>query len=268
MYKHLSYKKMNSKGKHLLDIVIKEYFNDNFELPEDSKITLTRLINYCYTEAEQDIYMFWLTLGQELARKIDFYFLDNCSISTILKSLFYHILNDLPFNDRTPNDFAVLFKTQEIYSNFEYESEFDIYHKYSNGEEIISALYRDSVTARMNGKQLNRIAHWIPLCERIRICKIEKGKYFIKESSKEDDQFWNDVKNSVVFWMLSYRHICKNMPRDIAIMIGKIIKESNVVKLKSFLKNTLISNWYVTDGSDENTWISMEEIGNNDDYQA
>jgi hypothetical protein len=208
------------------------------------------------------------TLGHELARKINFYFLDDSSISTVLKSLFYHILNDLPLNNRTPNDFAILFKTKEIYSNYEYDSEFDIYNKYPNGEEIISALYRDPVTARMNGNQLNRIAHWIPKGKIIRICKKKKDKYFIKESSKEDNQFWDDVKKSAVFWMLSYRHICKNMPRDIAIMIGKIIKESNVVKLKSFLKNTLISNWYIGDGNDENFWVSMKEIGNNDDYQA
>jgi hypothetical protein len=63
---------MNSKGKDLLDLVIQEYFNNNFELPQDSKITLSRLINYCYTLAEEDIYMFWLSLGGHFCKFLFF----------------------------------------------------------------------------------------------------------------------------------------------------------------------------------------------------
>lgn len=129
---------------------------------------------------------------------------------------------------------------------------------------IFDAIYTDPIISKMNSKQCNRIFFWVPDEKVLLVARYKDRAYVMNEIDSYALDKLLDKFGSQLSW--------------------------SVVRLENLLKDIPISQWYVdvdrdsdfdddiskdSDSNSENdnskdkltTWVSLVEIGNNDDYQ-
>jgi len=237
--------------KNLILKVIKRDFDNDIVVSKEALLTFARTLSYMYDEFENykqsdtDLhYKLLMTFGRILSEELEVD--ENDSTFTVLKKFVIRILEDLNKSELVPEDFSDLIKSNgEVYDSLDYESEFTVYTNYAHGYQILEAMYNDPVITKMDAKQLTRIAHWIDFQDDVKY--IDNGdKIFVHNINEPIEDVDREEYN------------CEEPPTD---------KDWIIINLVDLLNSTTLSDWYVQVYDDSHCWISLVEIGNNDDYQ-
>ena len=164
-----------------------------------------------------------------------------------------------------PELFGILFELKEKYSSLKWKSEFSIFLYYKYPKHIMTAFNADPIIFKMDGAQLNRIAYWMPNTKKFYIIE-EDDKFFISEN-KSAFEFEENEENED-----EYKEIGEIEVENLKVSPYAYIKDNKNVKeisLKKFYKEYKLYQCYVKDLDDENPnlWVSIIEVGNNDNYQ-